>query len=141
MRGGEWWRCHLPQPPGAPHHASQPACRQLHLSNLLLSTTFNRRLLPITQSRGSSLTARRPGQSPHILVRHPLLPDPACCVKLQLPQLVINSRLHLPDKVSVVSLAVKPKSNSNFIIYFSQTTKYPIITSQMTHSFTLKKIN
>lgn len=65
MRGGEWWRCHLlsaswSPPPILPGSLPADSCTPViyfsppHLAG---------RLLPITQSRGSALTARHPARA------------------------------------------------------------------------------
>lgn len=59
------------------HHASQPACRQLHPSNLLLSTTFSRKTASHYPEQGVCADGQTPDQSAGFLVWHPLLLDPA----------------------------------------------------------------
>lgn len=59
------------------HHASQPACRQLHPSNLLLSTTFSRKTASHYPEQGVCADGQTPDQSAGFPVRHPLLLDPA----------------------------------------------------------------
>lgn len=59
-------------PPSAswspPHHSSQPACRQLHPSNLLLSTTFSRKTASHYPEQGVHADGQTPGQSNGFLV-------------------------------------------------------------------------
>ncbi|KAK5857246.1 hypothetical protein PBY51_010503 [Eleginops maclovinus] len=53
-------------PPSAswsPHHASQPVCRQLRPSHLLLSTTFSRKTASHYPEPGVRADGQTPGQS------------------------------------------------------------------------------